>query len=229
MRTSPRSIRCPTTWSPPTPNTRLPSSASWRRSTASIPPTSSLRCWTWRPSTVRFTRFRAISTCGCCTTVPISWPRRPPPGTNWWPWPPLTRPPQLYGFVFTGIESGLFGTFFELTECAGRAHISAVAGGRGRITRPGVGRSECCASYVPAGRLPQAGRLALRRSTPILPQGAAAMVAGLARVITARIAPRIRLCGISFAWRECPPDPSGRVCCYAGSHTFALTRAGRGK
>src|ERR1035438_6714195 len=31
----------------------------------------------------------------------------------------LTRPPQFYGFVFTGIESGLFGTFFELAEAAG--------------------------------------------------------------------------------------------------------------
>jgi multiple sugar transport system substrate-binding protein len=29
-----------------------------------------------------------------------------------------TRAPQLYGFVFTGMESGLFGTFFELAESA---------------------------------------------------------------------------------------------------------------
>ena len=31
----------------------------------------------------------------------------------------VTRPPELYGFLFTGMESGLFGTFFELAEAAG--------------------------------------------------------------------------------------------------------------
>ncbi len=45
-----------------------------------------------------------------------------PPGT----WDELvalarraTHPPELYGLVLTGMESGLFGTFFELAESAG--------------------------------------------------------------------------------------------------------------
>src|SRR5205823_917606 len=31
----------------------------------------------------------------------------------------LNSPPDLYGFVFPGCESGLFGTFYELAEMAG--------------------------------------------------------------------------------------------------------------
>jgi multiple sugar transport system substrate-binding protein len=31
----------------------------------------------------------------------------------------LNAPPELYGFVFPGCESGLFGTFYELAEMAG--------------------------------------------------------------------------------------------------------------
>src|SRR5690606_33058278 len=31
----------------------------------------------------------------------------------------VTRPPDFYGFVYPGRESGLFGTFYELAEAAG--------------------------------------------------------------------------------------------------------------
>ena len=33
----------------------------------------------------------------------------------------VNDPPEMYGFVFPGCESGLFGTFYELTEMAGGA------------------------------------------------------------------------------------------------------------
>jgi multiple sugar transport system substrate-binding protein len=137
----------------------------------------------------------------------------------------VTRAPELYGFVFTGMESGLFGTFFELAESAGA-----------RIFSP---------SLV-ADVNNQGGRWALQvlrelYSTGAAPEavvgwhydevhqffraGHAAMVAdwpgyyGSYRDESSAVRDRLRLARM-------PAGPTGRVCCYAGSHTFALTRTG---
>ena len=81
---------------------------------------SSPPCSTSPRSATRCTAFRAISICGCCTTERTSSKRAP---ADWDELVSvarrLTSPPERYGFVFTGMESGLFGTFFELAECAG--------------------------------------------------------------------------------------------------------------
>lgn len=137
----------------------------------------------------------------------------------------LTRPPEQYGFVFTGMESGLFGLFFELTESAGS-----------RIFPP---------SLVPEVDN-EGGRWALRVLRELYESGAApqavagwhydevhqafrsgqaAMVSdwpgyyGSYREASSPVRDRFRLARL-------PAGPSGRVCCYAGSHTFALTSTG---
>jgi multiple sugar transport system substrate-binding protein len=137
----------------------------------------------------------------------------------------LARPPRLYGFVFPGIESGLFGTFFELAE-AGGARVfpqSLVAevnndGGRWAL---GVLRELYASGAAPAAlagwhydEVHQCFR-----------DGAAAMAPdwpgyyGSYRGADSAVRDRFRVARM-------PAGPSGRVCCYCGSHTFALTRTG---
>jgi multiple sugar transport system substrate-binding protein len=136
-----------------------------------------------------------------------------------------SRAPDLYGFVFTGMESGLFGTFFELAESAGARIFppSLVAevdndGGRWAL---GVLRELYTSGAAPEAitgwhydevhRFFRAGHAAMVSDWPGYYgsyQDASSPVRGRFRV--ARM----------------PAGPSGRVCCYAGSHTFALTRAG---
>ena len=67
----------------------------------------------------RSTAFRATLMCDCCTIGPTL--IASPPAI----WDGLLEtarrlnsPPGCYGFIFTGRESGLFGTFFELAEMA---------------------------------------------------------------------------------------------------------------
>lgn len=61
----------------------------------------------------------------------------------------VTRAPELHGVVFTGMESGLFGTFFELTESAG-AHIFPRLWFRKSTTTVGAGPWSCCANFMRA-------------------------------------------------------------------------------
>ncbi len=136
-----------------------------------------------------------------------------------------TQAPELYGFVFTGMESGLFGTFFELAECAGARIFPASLvpelkneGGRWAL---GVLRELYASGAVPeavAGWHYDEVHQCFR-------QGHAAMAPDwpgyYGSYCDASSAVRGR-----FSLARMPGGPSGRVCCYAGSHTFALTQAG---
>lgn len=137
----------------------------------------------------------------------------------------LSKPPGFYGLVFTGMESGLFGMFFELVEAAG-----------GRL--------------FPASLAPDlnndAGRWALGVLRSLYASGAAprevadwqyddvhrAYRSGLAAMVMDWPGYYGSYCEAGsavrggFAVARMPAGPSGRVCCYAGSHTFALTHAG---
>ena len=136
-----------------------------------------------------------------------------------------TRAPELYGFVFTGMESGLFGTFFELAESAGARIFppSLVAevnndGGRWAL---GVLRELYASGAVPEAitgwhydevhQFFRAGHAAMVPDWP--------GYYGSYREISSPVRDRFRVARL-------PSGPSGRVCCYAGSHTFALTQAG---
>jgi multiple sugar transport system substrate-binding protein len=136
-----------------------------------------------------------------------------------------TRAPQPYGFVFTGMESGLFGTFFELAESAGARIFppSLVAevnneGGRWAL---GVLRELYASGAVPAA----VARWHYDEVHQFFRTGNAAMVCdwpgyyGSYQSASSAVRHRFRLARM-------PAGPTGRVCCYAGSHTFALTRSG---
>lgn len=137
----------------------------------------------------------------------------------------IAKPPERYGFVFTGMESGLFGTFFELVECGG-GHLfppSLVpdlnnAGGRWAL---GVLRELCESRSVPA----EVPHWHYDEVHQCFRSGNAAMVCdwpgyyGSYRESSSAVRDRFRVARM-------PAGPWGRVCCYSGSHTFALTSLG---
>ena len=139
----------------------------------------------------------------------------------------ITRPPQLYGFVFTGMESGLFGTFFELAEAAGarifpESLVPEVNNEGGRWAL-GVLR-ELYASGAP-------DRVAgwhYEEVHRFFRDGYAAMVADWPGFYGSYCEEGSAVRG-RFRVARMPAGPRGRVCCYAGSHTFALTRTGEQK
>ena len=154
-----------------------------------------------------------------------------PPGT----WDELvelarrtSRAPDLYGFVFTGMESGLFGTFFELAECAGArifppSLVPEVNNAAGRWAL-GVLRE----LYAGGGAPQEVASWHYDDVHRYFREGHAAMVSDWPGYYGS-------YCEGSSAVREkfrvvrMPSGPTGRVCCYSGSHTFALTRAGADK
>jgi multiple sugar transport system substrate-binding protein len=138
----------------------------------------------------------------------------------------MNSPPELYGFVFPGCESGLFGTFYELAEMAG-------------------------ARLFPAGLVPEiendAGRWALgllRRfyAEGIVPRdftdwhyeqvhecfrsGNAAMVCDWPGYYSLYCDREISAVHDRFSLTPYPPGPSGRSLTYGGGHTFAVTKRG---
>jgi multiple sugar transport system substrate-binding protein len=138
----------------------------------------------------------------------------------------LNSPPNLYGFVYPGCESGLFGTFYELAEMAG-------------------------AKLFPPGLVPkienEAGRWALellRRiyAEGIVPKqftdwhyeevhecfrsGKAAIVCDWPGYYSLYTDPSTSVIFDRFALARYPLGPSGRSLSYGGGHTFTLTKRG---
>ena len=139
-----------------------------------------------------------------------------------------TRAPQLYGFVFTGMESGLFGTFFELAESAGARifppSLLAEVDNEGGRWALGVLRE-----LYASGAVPEAvAGWHYDEVHQFFRAGNAAMVCdwpgyyGSYRERSSAVRGRFRVARM-------PAGPTGRICCYAGSHTFALTRSGAEK
>ncbi len=138
----------------------------------------------------------------------------------------INRPPDVYGFVFPGRSSGLFGTFFELSAMAGAQLLPPGLvpdilneGGRWALATL---RTLYAERLVP----PEITRWHYDDVHLFFRSGHAAMVPdwpGFYRIYRdptqSRIANR-------FALARCPVGPSRRLFSYAGSHTFALTRRG---
>jgi multiple sugar transport system substrate-binding protein len=135
-------------------------------------------------------------------------------------------PPDCYGFVYPGRESGLFGTFYELAEMAG-AHL------------------------FPADLIPDiendAGRWALNLlhrfySEAIVPaefsswhyeevhecfrSGHAAMVCDWPGYYSLYRDERISVVNGNLGLSVYPAGPGGKSLTYGGGHTFALTKTG---
>lgn len=138
----------------------------------------------------------------------------------------LSDPPNIYGFVFPGCESGLFGTFYELAEMAG-------------------------ASLFPDNLIPnienEAGRWALgllhrfytERIVPAeftewhyesvhecFRSGRAAMVCDWPGYYSLYRNKEISVVSDRLGLTPYPVGPCGRSLVYGGGHTFALTFAG---
>jgi multiple sugar transport system substrate-binding protein len=137
--------------------------------------------------------------------------------------------PELYGFVFPGKDSGLFGTFFELAEAAG-------------------------ATLFPADLIPQieneGGRWALNllrafyqeklvaqeivdwhfdRVHDAFRDGQAVMVGDWPGYYGDYCNPQHSLIHDRFELARYPIGPSGKSRVYGGGHTFALTKNGVNK
>ena len=136
-----------------------------------------------------------------------------------------THAPGPYGFVFTGMESGLFGTFFELAESAGARIFSSsllpeVNNDRGRWAL------NVLRELYSSGAVPEA--IAGWRYDEVhafFRAGSAAMVFDWPGYYASYRDPSSPVRD-RFQVARMPAGPSGRTCCYAGAHTFALTRAG---
>jgi len=137
----------------------------------------------------------------------------------------INRPPACHAFVFPGMESGLFGTFYELVEMAGAELFPPDltpqienAGGRWALQFLRTCYAEGLVSpeivgwhYDKVHDAFRAGRAALVGDWP----------GYYADYCTADSPVRER-----FALACYPAGPSGKSLVYGGSHTFALTRRG---
>jgi multiple sugar transport system substrate-binding protein len=137
----------------------------------------------------------------------------------------LTHAPDRYGFAFPGMESGLFGTFFELAECAG-ARVFPESLVPQVNNEAGAWALDVLRRLIAGGGAPTAvAGWHYDEVHQYFRQGCAAMVADwpgyYASYKDAGSAVRDR-----FRVAPMPAGPTGRVCCYSGSHTFALTHRG---
>lgn len=133
---------------------------------------------------------------------------------------------RSYGFVFPGIESGLFGMFYELAEMA---HVSLFPpsnvpllnneGGRWVL---GLIRRLYDSGAVPAGiidwQYEEAHRCFLK--------GEAAMICDWPGYFSEYCDPAISNVSDRFALARMPSGPNGEHKAYSGCHTFALTHGG---
>jgi multiple sugar transport system substrate-binding protein len=137
----------------------------------------------------------------------------------------VNRPPELYGFLFPGMESGLFGTFYELVEMGGAELFPPDltpqienAGGRWALQ---LLRTCYAEGLVP----PAITGWHYDKVHDCFRDGHAAMVGDwpgyYADYCAADSPVRER-----FGLARYPVGPAGKSLVYGGSHTFALTRRG---
>jgi len=137
--------------------------------------------------------------------------------------------PDLFGFVFPGCESGLFGTFFELAEMAG-AHLFPEnlvpdiqnEGGRWalRFLRA------CYMEGLTPRELPD---WHYDKVHECFRAGRAAMVGDWPGYYSLYRDPKISVVHDRLGLSPYPNGPAGKSLAYGGGHTFALTKRGATK
>ena len=138
----------------------------------------------------------------------------------------VNHPPQHYGFIFPGMESGLFGTFFELAEAAGASLfpedlIPRVENAGGRWALAFL--RSCYEEHLAP---PQIVEWHFDRVHDFFRDGQAAMVGDWPGYYQDYCDPQISKVYLRFALARYPVGPSGKSRVYGGGHTFALTRRG---
>jgi multiple sugar transport system substrate-binding protein len=135
-------------------------------------------------------------------------------------------PPDCYGFVFPGRESGLFGTFFELAEMAG-AHLFPESlvpdiendGGRWAL---GLLRTFYAEGLVP----PEIPEWHYDKVHECFRRGQAAMVGDWPGYYSLYGDAAISQVHERLGLSPYPVGPAGTSLAYGGGHTFALTKQG---
>jgi multiple sugar transport system substrate-binding protein len=138
----------------------------------------------------------------------------------------LSRPPDFYGFVFPGMESGLFGTFYELAEMAG-GHLFPAdlvpqienEGGRWALN---FLRTCYAERLVP----PEIVEWHYDKVHDCFRDGHAAMVGDWPGYYGDYCDPNASRVHDRLALARYPVGPLGVSLVYGGSHTFALTQQG---
>lgn len=138
----------------------------------------------------------------------------------------LNAAPELYGFVFPGCESGLFGTFYELAEMAG-AHlfpddlVPDIENNAGRWAL-GLLQQFYAAGIVPRNFIDWK----YEEVHECFRSGKAAMVCDWPGYYSLYRDAKVSAVHDRFALTPYPVGPAGRSLSYGGGHTFALTQRG---
>jgi multiple sugar transport system substrate-binding protein len=138
-------------------------------------------------------------------------------------------PPDCYGFVFPGRESGLFGTFFELAEMAGARLfpdnlVPEIENDGGRWAL-GLLHTFYSEGLAPK-ELPE---WHYDRVHECFRSGHAAMVGDWPGYYSLYRDTRISLVHDRLGLSPYPDGPAGKSLAYGGGHTFALTHQGAKK
>jgi multiple sugar transport system substrate-binding protein len=139
------------------------------------------------------------------------------------------NPPDCYGFIFPGRESGLFGTFFELAEMAGAQLFPEDlvpdiqnAGGRWALEF----LRACYTEGLAPRELPDWHYDAVHEC---FRSGHAAMLGDWPGYYSLYRDPKISTVHDRLGLSPYPSGPAGKSLSYGGGHTFALTRQGAQK
>jgi len=138
----------------------------------------------------------------------------------------LNSPPEMYGFVFPGCESGLFGTFYELAEMAGarlfpKDLIPDIENDAGRWAL-GLLRRLYAESIVPKDFI----NWHYEKVHECFRDGRAAMVCDWPGYYSLYKDRETSVVYDRFALIPYPVGPAGTSLSYGGGHTFALTKRG---
>lgn len=138
-------------------------------------------------------------------------------------------PPEIYGFIFPGRESGLFGTFFELAEMAGARLfpenlIPNIENEGGRWALSFL--RQCYAEGLTPRELPD---WHYDKVHECFRSGHAAMVGDWPGYYSLYRDEKISVVHDRFALTPYPSGPAGKSLAYGGGHTFALTNKGTHK
>jgi multiple sugar transport system substrate-binding protein len=138
----------------------------------------------------------------------------------------VSSPPERYGFVFPGCESGLFGTFYELAEMAGASlfptdlvpDIENEAGewALGLLRR----------FYADGITPPESTGWHYEKVHECFRSGHAVMVCDWPGYYSLYRDPEVSAIHDRFDLTPYPVGPDGSSLSYGGGHTFALTRRG---
>lgn len=141
----------------------------------------------------------------------------------------LNAPPNMYGFLFPGRESGLFGTFFELAEMAGATLfpedlVPDIENEAGRWAL-GLLRTFYVEGLVP----PELPDWHYDKIHECFRAGRAAMMGDWPGYYSLYRDASISKVHDRLGLSAYPVGPAGKSLAYGGGHTFALTKRGANK